>query len=126
MLACWTYCSLSVPENAPNDEAPQTTLVAAVPDDEPHTTLKPLVTLLPHTTDVPHTTELPETFVPQTTEEPQTTDVPHTTDEEATVLFPFDNVTVPVEVLNVALGDRAAPTVDGVRSLLDMAAARST
>jgi hypothetical protein len=62
------YCSLSVPENAPNDEAPQTTLVAEVPDDAPHTTLKPLVTLLPHTTDVPHTTELPETFVPQTTE----------------------------------------------------------
>jgi hypothetical protein len=115
-----------VPENAPNDEAPQTTLVAEVPDDAPQTTLKPLVTLLPHTTDVPQTTELPETFVPHTTEEPQTTDVPQTTDEDATVLLPFDNVTGPVEALNVALGDKAAPTVDGVRSLLANAAARST
>jgi len=96
------YCSISVPENAPLVpiiDDPQTTLVADVPDDEPQTTLKPVVMLLPHTTELPQTTELPETLVPQTTDEPQTTEEPQTTDEGATVVLPFDSVTVPVEEL---------------------------
>jgi hypothetical protein len=96
------YCSTLVPEKAPlasSSDEPQTTLVALVPLDEPHTTLNPLVTLLPQTTELPHTTELPETFAPHTTDDPHTTDVPHTTDEGDTELFPFDTVTVPVEAL---------------------------
>ena len=84
---------------APSSDEPQTTLVALVPLDAPHTTLKPLVTLLPQTTELPHTTELPATFVPQTTDDPHTTDDPQTTDEGFTELFPFEMVTAPVEEL---------------------------
>src|SRR5215472_17720260 len=92
----------TAPENAPfpaSRDEPQTILLPATSVEEPQTTLNPLLTLLPQTTELPHMTELPATFVPHTTDVPQTTDVPHTTDEPATVLLPFDNVTVPVEEL---------------------------
>src|SRR5215469_14562276 len=99
------YCSSSpASENAasvlPTDE-PQTTLVAeAVPVLDPQTTLNALRVLSLQGRELPHTTELPQT-----------------TEVLATLALPLAIETVSVCGLKTTLGDSAAPTFDGARSV---------
>ena len=80
-------------------DAPQTTLVAAVPVLDPQTTLNAVEVLVFHGRALPQTTEVPLTLEPHTTDAPQTTDDPQTTEPGRTVAFPFDSVIVPVRGL---------------------------
>jgi len=91
--------------------APQTTLV-------PHTTLKPLLVLVPHTTELPQTTDWPLVLVPHTTEVPQTTEEPHTTERPHTTDEPFTKYTCPVVESYAAVGDKAAPMLEGAMAVL--------